>query len=130
MLNSGRVIPGYGHAVLRKTDPRYTCQVRKSLRYRELRRFFQNWPIRGARNRNTQDLVDDLNVLCKTNPLCENAGTPIHVFFLKVVDSGLGGVPREQKMLKGHLPRVIYHREYTLVNEVCTSRVRGFTEFL
>jgi len=26
VLNSGRVIPGYGHAVLRKTDPRYTCQ--------------------------------------------------------------------------------------------------------
>ncbi|CAL5218955.1 g707 [Coccomyxa viridis] len=25
-LNSGRVIPGFGHAVLRKTDPRYTCQ--------------------------------------------------------------------------------------------------------
>ncbi|CAH8480563.1 unnamed protein product [Dicrocoelium dendriticum] len=25
MLNSGRVIPGFGHAVLRKTDPRYTC---------------------------------------------------------------------------------------------------------
>lgn len=25
-LNSGRVIPGYGHAVLRKTDPRYTAQ--------------------------------------------------------------------------------------------------------
>jgi citrate synthase len=25
-LKSGRVIPGYGHAVLRKTDPRYTCQ--------------------------------------------------------------------------------------------------------
>jgi citrate synthase len=25
-LRSGRVIPGYGHAVLRKTDPRYTCQ--------------------------------------------------------------------------------------------------------
>jgi len=25
-LNAGRVIPGYGHAVLRKTDPRYTCQ--------------------------------------------------------------------------------------------------------
>ena len=24
----------------------------------------------------------------------------------------LGGVPREQKMLKGHLPRVIYHQEY------------------
>jgi len=23
-----------------------------------------------------------------------------------------GGVPREQKMLKGHLPRVIYHQVY------------------
>jgi citrate synthase len=25
-LNSGKVIPGYGHAVLRKTDPRYMAQ--------------------------------------------------------------------------------------------------------
>jgi len=25
-LNSGKVIPGFGHAVLRKTDPRYMCQ--------------------------------------------------------------------------------------------------------
>jgi citrate synthase len=25
-LKSGQVIPGFGHAVLRKTDPRYTCQ--------------------------------------------------------------------------------------------------------
>ncbi|KAK4655931.1 citrate (Si)-synthase [Podospora pseudocomata] len=25
-LNSGRVVPGYGHAVLRKTDPRYSAQ--------------------------------------------------------------------------------------------------------
>eukprot|EP01027_Heterolobosea_sp_BB2_P022146 GEZU01032583.1.p1 GENE.GEZU01032583.1~~GEZU01032583.1.p1 ORF type:complete len:477 (+),score=230.57 GEZU01032583.1:64-1494(+) len=25
-LNAGQVVPGYGHAVLRKTDPRYTCQ--------------------------------------------------------------------------------------------------------
>jgi citrate synthase len=25
-LNSGNVVPGYGHAVLRKTDPRFTCQ--------------------------------------------------------------------------------------------------------
>jgi len=25
-LDAGKVIPGYGHAVLRKTDPRYTCQ--------------------------------------------------------------------------------------------------------
>jgi len=27
VLKSGRVIPGYGHAVLRKTDPRFTCQA-------------------------------------------------------------------------------------------------------
>jgi citrate synthase len=26
-LNSGQVVPGYGHAVLRKTDPRYTSQM-------------------------------------------------------------------------------------------------------
>ncbi|EPX70671.1 citrate synthase Cit1 [Schizosaccharomyces octosporus yFS286] len=26
LLKSGRVVPGYGHAVLRKTDPRYTAQ--------------------------------------------------------------------------------------------------------
>ena len=27
--------------------------------------------------------------------------------------SFMGGVPREQKMLKGDLPRVIYHRAYS-----------------
>ena len=27
-------------------------------------------------------------------------------------DSLMGGVPRAQKMLKGHLPRVIYHQVY------------------
>ena len=26
-LKSGKVVPGFGHAVLRKTDPRYMCQV-------------------------------------------------------------------------------------------------------
>jgi len=29
-----------------------------------------------------------------------------------MIDSGLGGVPREQTMLKGHLPRVMYHQVY------------------
>lgn len=33
ILNSGRVIPGYGHAVLRKTDPRYTCQREFALKH-------------------------------------------------------------------------------------------------
>jgi len=32
-LNSGAVIPGYGHAVLRKTDPRYTSQREYCLKY-------------------------------------------------------------------------------------------------
>ncbi len=32
-LNSGNVIPGYGHAVLRKTDPRYTCQREFALKH-------------------------------------------------------------------------------------------------
>jgi len=32
-LNSGQVIPGYGHAVLRKTDPRYAIQREFCLKY-------------------------------------------------------------------------------------------------
>ena len=31
-LKSGRVVPGYGHAVLRKTDPRYISQREFALR--------------------------------------------------------------------------------------------------
>uniref|UniRef100_A0A7S3YYQ6 Citrate synthase n=1 Tax=Lotharella globosa TaxID=91324 RepID=A0A7S3YYQ6_9EUKA len=32
-LNSGNVIPGFGHAVLRKTDPRYMCQREFALKH-------------------------------------------------------------------------------------------------
>ncbi|KAI6181506.1 Citrate synthase [Aphelenchoides besseyi] len=32
-LKSGQVVPGYGHAVLRKTDPRYTCQLEFALKH-------------------------------------------------------------------------------------------------
>lgn len=32
-LASGKVIPGYGHAVLRKTDPRYTSQREFALKH-------------------------------------------------------------------------------------------------
>jgi len=32
-LASGQVVPGYGHAVLRKTDPRYTCQREFALKH-------------------------------------------------------------------------------------------------
>jgi citrate synthase len=32
-LKAGQVVPGFGHAVLRKTDPRYTCQREFSLKH-------------------------------------------------------------------------------------------------
>lgn len=32
-LNNGKVIPGYGHAVLRKTDPRFTAQLEFGKKY-------------------------------------------------------------------------------------------------
>ena len=32
-LKSGRVVPGYGHAVLRRTDPRYECQREFALKH-------------------------------------------------------------------------------------------------
>lgn len=32
-LNAGVVVPGYGHAVLRKTDPRYECQRQFALKH-------------------------------------------------------------------------------------------------
>lgn len=33
LLKSGQVVPGYGHAVLRKTDPRYSCQREFALKH-------------------------------------------------------------------------------------------------
>ena len=32
-LKSGQVVPGFGHAVLRKTDPRYMCQREFALKH-------------------------------------------------------------------------------------------------
>ncbi|XP_027106676.1 citrate synthase, mitochondrial [Coffea arabica] len=32
-LNGGKVVPGFGHGVLRKTDPRYTCQREFALKH-------------------------------------------------------------------------------------------------
>jgi citrate synthase len=32
-LKKGQVVPGFGHAVLRKTDPRYTCQREFALKH-------------------------------------------------------------------------------------------------
>uniref|UniRef100_A0A915CXZ2 Citrate synthase n=1 Tax=Ditylenchus dipsaci TaxID=166011 RepID=A0A915CXZ2_9BILA len=32
-LKGGQVVPGYGHAVLRKTDPRFTCQQEFALKH-------------------------------------------------------------------------------------------------
>ena len=44
----------------------------------------------------------------------------VSILLSRMMDSGLvsstdfslGGVPRQQKTLKGHLPRVMYHQEY------------------
>lgn len=33
LLKSGQVVPGFGHAVLRKTDPRYMCQREFALKH-------------------------------------------------------------------------------------------------
>ena len=41
--------------------------------------------------------------------------------FVSKPQSALGGVPRQQKMLKGHLPRVIYHQVYKY------TKIKGFT---
>jgi len=40
-LNAGQVIPGYGHAVLRKTDPRYTCQREFAMKWLRTDPLFQ-----------------------------------------------------------------------------------------
>ena len=40
-LKSGKVVPGFGHAVLRKTDPRYSCQVRAAEHF-SIRKY-ANW---------------------------------------------------------------------------------------
>lgn len=40
-LNEGKVIPGYGHAVLRKTDPRYTAQREFALKHMPHDELFQ-----------------------------------------------------------------------------------------
>ena len=41
LLKSGQVVPGYGHAVLRKTDPRYTCQREFALKHLPTGKFIQ-----------------------------------------------------------------------------------------
>ena len=33
ILASGKVVPGYGHAVLRQTDPRFMCELEFANRY-------------------------------------------------------------------------------------------------
>ena len=51
-----------------------------------------------------------------TQPTIYTAQKPflsyVRVIDPKLAGSSLGGVPREQKMLKGHLPRVVYHQVY------------------
>lgn len=40
-LNAGQVVPGYGHAVLRKTDPRYTVQREFALKHLKNNELFE-----------------------------------------------------------------------------------------
>ena len=44
--------------------------------------------------------------------------------------NSLGGVPREQKMLKGHLPRVIYHRVYSNIRRETRQKSWELEPFL
>jgi citrate synthase len=44
-LKAGKVVPGYGHAVLRKTDPRYTCQRNFALQCAPLHDFPLDPPL-------------------------------------------------------------------------------------
>ena len=37
----------------------------------------------------------------------------------------MGGVPREQKMLKGHLPIVIYHQVYNITKYTTYTKIMG-----
>ena len=46
------------------------------------------------------------------------------VNFGAVIDSGLVGVPREQKMLEGHLPSVIYHHVYSYTKKRGATKAR------
>ena len=50
---------------------------------------------------------------------------------MNTLGTSLGGVPREQKMLKGHLPRVIYHQVYyyTKINVLSIQRVETQPRF-
>ena len=54
----------------------------------------------------TQLKTQGLSRTCNESKEEEASGTACPT---RLVDRHLGGVPREQKMLKGHLPRVIYH---------------------
>ena len=57
--------------------------------------------IVDLQNIRDQDQQDSQQIVSRSvNPL------------FRVDDRPLGGVPREQKMLKGHLPRVRYHQVY------------------
>jgi citrate (Si)-synthase len=64
-LAAGKVVPGYGHAVLRKTDPRFTAQMefgkkhmpddklvrRSGIFMRQSRLFFNHWARSKTRGR-------------------------------------------------------------------------------
>ena len=66
-----------------------------------------------ARTRQPQVMTHTLQqVMTRTLQRLLLAPVCVHRVPRELPIGALGGVPREQKMLKGHLPRVIYHQVY------------------
>jgi len=59
-------------------------------------------------------LTPIVECLIKLRPVTDNeqGSKLIQIDRLRARGTSLGGVPREQEMLKGHLPRVMYHQVY------------------
>ncbi|MCK7541080.1 MAG: hypothetical protein MZV63_64440 [Marinilabiliales bacterium] len=70
-LNGGRVIPGYGHAVLRKTDPRYVAQREFALKHLPDYDLFKivSLDLRGRARRPDQARQDQEPVAERRRPL-------------------------------------------------------------
>ena len=49
---------------------------------------------------------------------------------LMVKGTSMGGVPREQNMLKGHLPRVIDHRIYLVYEDKIFLTIDDYSKML
>lgn len=76
-LNGGQVVPGYGHAVLRKTDPRYTAQREFALKH------LPDDPLFGLVSKLYHIIVSILGK--KENMLCCHKDDLYGIFFYSLV---------------------------------------------